>query len=258
MLYHYLVIAGLILLVVYTLTATTMEGFTGDTPSPITSCAADPRDTDWIASWSAADRAARHGQICAPYYVEPGPANTEIWIVSKSCEQGLAHTRDGDRIIIPDNIHIGERETTIQHELIHISQRRYPAEWANFYRRNWAFTVQKNPPAGMPASITTARRSNPDTWREPWACWMGRWWPVAIYTSSTAPELRNAEVVWWDSWRQKAFAAPPTEWTAFFGRPAQDEHPHEIAAVLAVAGDNTTEAGRRLLNWLQTQPTLLN
>ena len=267
MIYHLMMLIGITLVIIYVLTRATMEGFVGGVsdntyapsgkPSPLTICEDEPLDLPWIASWSAADRKAREGQICAPYYKEAGPAGTQLWIVSKTCEQGLAHTRDGDRIIIPDNIHIGEREATIQHELIHISQRRHPAEWEQFYRRNWAFEIQDSPPTGIPTELIAARRSNPDTWRQPWCCWMGRWWPVAIYTSTTSPQLRDAQTVWWDAWRQKTFQEPPTEWVAFFGRPAQEEHPHEIAAVLAVAEDRTTEAGRRLSNWLQSRLTLL-
>jgi hypothetical protein len=47
--------------------------------------------------------------------------------------------------------------------------------------------------------------------------------------------------------------APPEEWTLFFGRPSQDEHPHEISAVMLVAEDTATESGRRLLNWFRAQ-----
>jgi hypothetical protein len=49
----------------------------------------------------------------------------------------------------------------------------------------------------------------------------------------------------------------PAEWLAFFGRQSQDEHPHELAAVMIAAEDTTTEAGRRLMAWWRTEGTLL-
>ena len=209
----------------------------------------DPRDLPWIASWSAADRFARQGQNCAVKYVRAGEDNTTIVTTSKSCEAGMPHTRAGGRIIIPDSIPDALQAEIIAHEYIHIFQRRNPEVWATFYRRNWSFVLHKEPPASMPASVAEARRGTPDTFGIPWACWMGRIWPVPVYTNPQAPSLREARTVWWDDWQRKVLLTPPANWTAFFGTPSQDEHPHEMAAVMIVAGDTMTEAGRRLMNW---------
>jgi hypothetical protein len=213
----------------------------------------DPRDIPWIASWSAADRAARQGQNCTPTYTESGPDGTHILTTSKSCESGMPHTRIGDRIIIPDSVLLTDRHDTIRHEMIHIYQRRHARKWLDFYRRAWAFECQATPPAGMPKDIQYARRSNPDTWDPemggPWACWKGRYWPVAVYTDPQQPSLRSAKTIWWDSQEHTVLTAPPSVWTAFFGHPAQNEHPHEIAATLLVAEDTSSEAGRRIMNW---------
>ena len=212
----------------------------------------DPRDLPWIASWSAADRRARRGHNCIPTYEEAGPSNTMIYTTTKSCEDGMAHTRAGDRIIIPDNITTVARRDTISHELIHIYQRRDPDKWFKFYRRAWSIVAYKDPPM-LPKNLIEGRRSNPDTWENPWVCWQGRWWPIAIYRDPYNPRLRDADVVFWDAWKQQAFDGPPPDWLSFFGTPAQTEHPHELAACYIVAEDTQSEAGRRLMNWWQTQ-----
>lgn len=215
----------------------------------------DPRDIPWIASLSPADRKARDGQNCAVKYTEKGHNGTTIITTSRSCEAGMPHTRAGGRIYIPDSIIEPFRAEILAHEQIHILQRRDPDAWANFYRRNWSFILFKVPPPSMPKNIVEARRGNPDTFKDPWPCWMGRYWPVTIYTNMEQPALRDAVTVWWDDYKHTVLNTPPDAWTSFFGTPSQDEHPHEIAAVMIVAGDNATEAGRRLFNWWVLQKT---
>ncbi len=141
------------------------------------------------------------------------------------------------------------REETIQHELIHIMQRRDPATWSKFYETQWDFTLNERPPSDMPQSVIGARRSNPDTWETPWPCWRGRWWPACVYKDPAAPNLRYATMIWWDAGHKQLTTAAPPEWIAFFGRPSQEEHPHELAAVYLTSGDNSSEAGRRVINW---------
>lgn len=217
----------------------------------------DPRDIPWVESWSAADHAARDGNNCNVHGQELGPDGTFIHTVSKTCEAGMAHTRAGDRIVMPDSIPMAMWADTLRHEMFHIYQRRWPAEWREFYRRQWRFEFHEEPPADMPASVIGARRSNPDTWDPatggPWACWKGRYWPVPVYRDPQRPQLRDARTVWWDATMRKVLLEPPADWVAFFGRPDQEEHPHEIAAVLLATGDNSSEAGRRILSWWQLQ-----
>lgn len=216
----------------------------------------NPLDLPWIASWSVADRAARRGNSCAPLYTEEGPDGTTIEIVSKSCEGEMPHTKEGDRIVMPDTLSDALRAEVLAHELVHIYQRRYPAAWADFYKRDWAFTFYQEPPAAMPPSVWQARRSNPDTWTLPYPVWMNRWWPVAVYTNPQMPTLRASKTVWWDNQESRVLTEPPEEWTAFFGYQTQDEHPHELAAVMIVRTDTASEAGRRLMAWWRTDGLL--
>lgn len=233
----------------------------------------DPLDLPWIAALSAMDQKARYGQTCQVIYTEDGPCNTTIQTVSVTCEAGMPHTRAGDRIILPESSSLAksyepsfgeergksspDREEIIRHELVHILQRRHADSWLAFYRRNWAFIFTPSPPQKMPQEIQDARRSNPDTWDlqagGPWACWMHRWWPVPVYRNPENPQLRDAETVWWDAATETVLHEPPADWTAFFGATTQDEHPHELSAVMLVASDSSSEAGRRLQNWWRSE-----
>lgn len=210
----------------------------------------DPRDLSWIASWSPADRAARTGQFCSVLYEEAGPHGTTIQTVHPSCEEGMAHTRPEGRVILPTTVPQGLRAETLKHEMFHIYQRRKPKEWRDFYHRAWQFELKEAPPTSMPASVRDARRSNPDTWTAgPWAVWMERYWPVAVYRDPQQPRLRDSRTVWWDDREKRLLLHPPREWVSFFGHPAQEEHPNEIAAVLLTEEDTASEAGRRINNW---------
>jgi len=261
---------GVLFLVFALLRSRQIEPFTyaaGSTPLPdapysdrtdMTGEDDDPRDLPWIASWSPADRQARRGQDCLKTYIEDGPNATTVLTTPKSCEDGMPHTRTGNRIIVPDSTLMVDRHRILKHELIHISQRRHAAAWITFYRNAWSFTLQAVPPADLPQSLKDARRSNPDTWCPkmggPWCCWRGRWWSIPIYDDMIRPTLRASHTVWWDSQTQNILTEPPGEWTAFFGHPAQDEHPHEIAATLLVAECTSSEAGRRLMTWWRSFP----
>lgn len=208
----------------------------------------DPRDIPWLASLSPLDRKARDGNNCAAQGTEDLGDGITLITVSKSCEAGLPHTRAGDRIIMPDSIPESLQSEILKHERIHIYQRRDPSTWANFYRK-WNFTLHAEPPKTMPADIRESRRSNPDTFTKPWACWQGRYWPVSTYDDILKPSLRKCTTVWWDETDHRLLTSPPPGWTTFFGTPSQDEHPHEISAVMLVAGNTSSEAGRLLMNW---------
>ena len=218
----------------------------------------DGRDIPWITSWSAADKRARRGHNCNPTYKQLGPDNTVIYTTTKSCEDGMPHTRIGGRIYIPDNNSTVVRDEIIRHELIHVEQRRNPTLWTDFYRRSWSFILYTSPPPGLPQNIIDAKRSNPDTWDPAmggqWACWQGRWWPIAIYRDAFNPRLRDVNIVFWDAWKQEAYSQAPQDWFSFFGTPNQTEHPHELSACYIVSGDTQSEAGRRLLTWRQSRP----
>jgi hypothetical protein len=239
-----------------------IEGFVSDYSANIESPGnyalpvnTDPDDLPWLKSLSRLDIAARRSHSCTVMGERPGPDGTRLQTVARNCESGMPHTGDGDRIRIPDAIPEALREEIIRHELVHIWQRRHPDAWATFYRRQWSFEFHDDPPSGLPDDVIRMRRSNPDTWRQPWVRWMARWWPIAVYDDAEAPRLREAHTIWWDELRQTVITDPPIDWTAFFGLPSQDEHPHEIAAVFLADNATTSEAARRLQRWWELNGT---
>jgi hypothetical protein len=155
-----------------------------------------------------------------------------IEIVDESCEDGLPHTVDADRIRMTRSVWNGNRrEDILRHERIHLLQRRDPLEWRKFYMEKWGYTdFSQASPTGAPAIDV---RSNPDTADSPWVCWGNRYWFIPVYRDSKNPRIRDAETRVWDS-RLGTWSDPPREWVSFFceeGRcPHQLEHPHEISA----------------------------
>ena len=235
------------------------EGNHGD--PPMTPDDDDSRDLAWIASWTPADKAARQGHTCVPKHTGAGPAGTTIIETSHSCEDGMPHTRPGDRIILPDSILPTEQQDIIDHELIHIFQSRNAEAWKRFYRQNWSFEIFTEPPPTFPADLRAAKRSNPDLWNPAaggaWSCWKGRYWPLAVYTDPKHPTLRAAVTVWWDTWKAAVQKEAPEGWLEFFGSVAQDEHPHEMAAVYIATEARNSEAARRLHSWWASTGQLL-
>jgi hypothetical protein len=80
---------------------------------------------------------------------------------------------------------------------------------------------------------------------------------VPVYKNPQNPQLRDAVTVWYDGWRREAREFPPEAWIQFFGTPSQNEHPHELAAVMIVGEDTGSEAGRRLWSWWRNNKTFL-
>ena len=191
-------------------------------------------DYDWSEKWSPYDKKARVGADCKPIYTiqrKMGQISTWIWVVPKTCEQGLPHTRSIDVIAMPISLPKARVPEILEHEKIHLLQRQMPDSWARFYKIKWDYELYGAPPAGMPAELQTMIRANPDTASAPWCCWRKRWWPVPIYQSSTNLSLRNAIVKWWDQETMNIESRPPDAWQKFFGSHIhQSEHPHEITA----------------------------
>lgn len=191
-------------------------------------------DYDWSDKWSAMDRVARDGNDCKPVYKVQrmlGKISTWIWMMPKSCEEGLPHTRGIDVIALPVDLPKARVAPIIAHEKIHLLQRIYGDSWRRFYRQKWNYEIYSEPPVGMPAELIERRRANPDTADAPWCCWKGEWWPVAVYTDTVRPTLKRSTIRWWNANTRSVVDRAPEDWTAFFGDDVhQNEHPHEITA----------------------------
>ena len=191
-------------------------------------------DYDWSHKWSIYDREARKNADCKPInkiHMKLGPVSTWVWIVPKSCEQGLPHTRGVDVVAIPENFPKDKLPPVLDHEHIHLLQRMMPESWAKFYRLKWDYTIYNDAPFGMPSELTRLRRANPDTADTPYVCWRSRYWSVAVYPAIDKLKLKDAVVKWWDEKTGLIRDTAPDEWFSFFGDHInQSEHPHELSA----------------------------
>jgi hypothetical protein len=187
----------------------------------------------WVKK--GADTDARAGNQCtvAETIKDTELEGAVIELVDESCEDGLPHTVDADRIRMTKTVWNGDRrEDILRHERIHLLQRRDPLTWGQFYKEKWGYTdFTKVAPAGVPDDAVV--RSNPDTADSPWVCWGNRYWFVPVYRDTKNPKIRDTETRVWDA-RLSTWSDPPREWISLFceeGRcPYQLEHPHEISA----------------------------
>jgi hypothetical protein len=178
----------------------------------------------------------------------------ELWTVSDTCKEGMPHTIDKNTIIFPKYLHNIpklEKDMIINHEKVHLEQRRNINKWNNFYNKFWNYKVYSHPPGFIPKNLVKNKRDNPDTSDFPWACWDNTWWSIPIYTDNT---LKNAKVVWYNQKNNNIYNEPPVEWTNFFNSNniiTQSEHPNEISAVYIGKNNFTTNAGKLLYEFIK-------
>jgi hypothetical protein len=183
------------------------------------------------------DAVARRNQFCnvletIPYTISGKEVVFEI--MDNSCESGMPHTTDVRTIRFPQSLW-KQKDTdrfkqVLRHEMIHLLQRQSPTAWRVYYKR-WGYTIQKEPPAGIPVSIVERVRYNPDLADAPWAIFEDRYVTVACYTSTTNPQLRDTEIVIWDLELGNQVDKMPDSWK--WKGMHQAEHPHELSAEMA-------------------------
>ena len=185
----------------------------------------------WSKNWNQKDFEARKDADCNPIakkYMD----DFVIYTMPKSCEQGLPHTRHNNVVAIPENFPERRFNITLEHEKVHIDQKKNPEKWKAFYLNKWHYKIHDSPPSFMPVELINNKRANPDTGDEPWCCWKDRWWSVPVYKENNV-SLSQATIKWYDQETKQVSNKPPKEWIDFFGNDIfQLEHPHEISAVL--------------------------
>lgn len=191
-------------------------------------------DYDWSDRWTPLDKLARKNNSCKPdikIHRKLGHISTWVWIMPRSCEDSLPHTRGIDVVALPSDMNESRYDHIMAHEKIHLLQRMYPDSWKRFYRLLWDYEIYSEPPSGMDKTLIEMKRGNPDTSAEPWCCWKKQWWPVPVYVSRDKPSIRNTKIRWWNQSTMQTQDSPPDEWMVFFGQQIhQSEHPHEITA----------------------------
>jgi len=192
-------------------------------------------DSDWSDNWTTLDLEARKDDNCIPLskeYKKFGKIESWLWTMDTSCENGLPHTRAVDIIAMPNGFSSMRFPKTIEHEKIHLYQRRNPDNWIQFYKKYWNYEIFKDAHLSMPKELTEMKRANPDTNDAPFACWKNKWWSVPVYKSSNDLKFRDCLVKWWNQETNKIHFEAPDDWVSFFGQKvSQAEHPHEISAV---------------------------
>lgn len=163
-------------------------------------------------------------EITKPYLL-----NTEIVSMHPTAEAGLPHTRPPNIICIPMYYPQSRMQTTLQHELIHIDQRRRKYKWDVFFEKEgW----RQLPQSEIPERWLQRCRMNPDTIDDRFWAWQGRHIPLPLYVREDKPDLRHVVIQWWDKETGIRQPEAPRSFQERYGyMPSQPEHPRELAAV---------------------------
>ncbi len=213
---------------------------------------------EWVKS--KLDHLARIGNSCRVLerFADAEVAGAFVEITDPTCESGLPHTAGKNTIRIPksawDASNAERRAAILRHERIHLLQRRKPEQWAEFYKKEWEYTMNGTPPEEIADADI---RANPDTYPDRWPCWRGRYWFVPIYRSRVTPRLQDTDTRIWDAAKKEWLTQPPYEWRVQFCSergecPYQSEHPAEISAEYATEFAKwTTPASMSLRRFLE-------
>lgn len=163
------------------------------------------------------------------FKTEPGPYNTEIITMYPTADAGMPHTRPPNYICMPAHYPQEYYQETLQHELIHIHQRRNDSSWHSlFYKQGWIPITAEQ----IPERWLSRCRLNPDTMSQRFYAWENRWVPLPLFDREDKPDMRECSVRWWDQRTGDLDRNPPPTFNAAFGRNhPQPEHPREVNAV---------------------------
>jgi hypothetical protein len=153
-----------------------------------------------------------------------------VYLDGKS-DCGLPHTRGKTGIALPVFLLWDPSEKTLDHELVHLSQKQFSDRWWSWYKIYWKFRPAKDDEfLSIPIKWRSRRRMNPDTLGTPYTIWSDRYIPLSIFSSETDPDLRNCKRGFWDLKMSQWTWEEPSGWIKTFGTGFNDEHPNEIAA----------------------------
>ena len=155
---------------------------------------------------------------------------TLIYLDGRS-DAGLPHTRGKSGIALPVFLLWNPSDKTIQHELVHISQKQYSSRWWSVYSKIWNFRVATASEfMSIPEKWRLRRRINPDTIGTPFTIWQNRYIPLTVFLNELSPDLKACKRGFWDCMISQWTWDPPSGWERTFGVGFNDEHPNEIAA----------------------------
>jgi hypothetical protein len=159
----------------------------------------------------------------------------EIVVLDSTAEAGFPHTRPPNYICLPASMcteapATDTFKTTLIHEGIHIHQRRFKSIWQSFLLSAGWTPIEREQ---IPHKFLDSLRLNPDTIGIPLYAFHKYHVPLPLFSQSTTPTLKTANVGWYDTRAGVLFHHPPKEFIAKYGADInQPEHPYEIYAEL--------------------------
>jgi hypothetical protein len=152
-----------------------------------------------------------------------------VVILSPSAEGGMPHTRAPNVICLPAYFPEERLAETMEHELVHIDQRKNPQAWREkLAAHGWTPASREE----IPQQWRSRVRINPDTHTAQFWKWAGRYIPLPLFEREDKPVLREISVRWWDTLDQRLNSLPPTSFTQKYGSlgASSMEHPYELYA----------------------------
>ncbi len=155
--------------------------------------------------------------------------DSEIITMHPTAEAGLPHTRPPHYICLPAYYPDSLKAETLAHEYIHIDQRKRPAHWNYFFKKEGWTPL---PTSEVPSRWLNRCRMNPDTIDQRFWAWKDRFVPLPLYEREDKPDLRHVVIHWWDRETGSRQPEAPRLFMERYGAmPSQPEHPRELAAV---------------------------
>ena len=155
-----------------------------------------------------------------------------IVVLDPSSDGGMPHSRP-HMVCISHVEHLTQE--TMTHELWHVHQRLYQAEWTSHFR-----AIGWKPYTGeIPAALERHRRLNPDTIDAPFWMFEDTWVPLPLFRDVVSPRLTETDV-WFYHVREghRTKEVPPALLHMFPALPtAAYEHPRELTAYTLAAPD---------------------
>ena len=161
-----------------------------------------------------------------------------------SIEGNMAHTMELHRgapptIVLPRaEFAAPDFDAVLHHEYVHVLQRRFPAEFADWYRRHWGLV-----PAATPPALAGRQRANPDA---PGSfATGGAPGPFATYTITyRSHPVRGLTDV--QPMAVHHIGAAPSPMSAPRAAPSHINHPHELLADAVEAAIGARGGGKKL------------
>ena len=165
----------------------------------------------------------------AIHFLRSKGEDVSVIILNPSAEGGMPHTRAPSLICLPAYYPESNLESTLKHELVHISQRTNPSLWR---KRAEMEGWQPVPESEIPEIWLRRCRLNPDTAAARFFAWQGRYVPLPLFVREDKPDLRDVQIRWYDRQEQIVRTPTPTSFTQKYGTLSASsiEHPYELWA----------------------------